>query len=100
MDTFIEEWCIEKSKDFFDPFRKINIETFSKLSECVTYKCTEKDILLVGNRTLFAKLIIIMQKCSIDLREVFKYSLGHFPWALTGSIDDLKKLIKQPYSTY
>ena len=40
-----------------------------------------------------------MQKCSIDLREVFKYSLGPFPWALTGSIDDLKKLIKQPYST-
>ena len=34
MDTFIKERCIEKSKDFFDPLKGINIETFSKLSKC------------------------------------------------------------------
>ena len=38
MDTFIEERYIEKSKDFFDPLKRINIEIFSKLSKCVTYK--------------------------------------------------------------
>ena len=63
MDTFIEERCFQKSKDF--P--------------------------LVANRNRFAKFITIMQKCSIDLREVFKYSLGPFPRALAGSIDDLRK---------
>ena len=42
MDTFIKERCIEKSKDFFDPLKRINIETFSKLSKCVKYKCKNK----------------------------------------------------------
>ena len=45
----------------------------------------------------FAKLLIIMQKRSMDLKEVFKYSLGPFPWALAGSVGDLKKLINQRY---
>ena len=44
-----------------------------------------------ANRNLFAKLIIIMQKRSMDLKEVFKYSLGPFPWALAGSVGDLEK---------
>ena len=52
MDTFIEERCIEKSKDFFDPLKRINIETFSKLSKCVTYKCKDKDIPLVVKLTV------------------------------------------------
>ena len=38
MDTFIGERCIEISKDFFDPHKRINIKIFSKLSKCVTYK--------------------------------------------------------------
>ena len=42
----------------------------------------------------FAKLLIIMQKRSMDLKEVFKYSLGPFPWALAGSVGDLKKTNK------
>ena len=71
MDTFINERCIEKSKDFSDPLKRINIETFSKLSKCVKYKCKDKYITLVANRNLFAKLIIVMQKCSMDLKEVF-----------------------------
>ena len=31
MDTVVKERCIEKSKDFIDPLKRINIETFSKL---------------------------------------------------------------------
>ena len=94
MDTFIEERCIEKSKCFFDQLERFNIETFLKLSKCVTYKCKDKDILLVANRIFFAKLIIIMQKHSINLKEVFKYPLGPFAWALAGSVGDLKKTNK------
>ena len=86
--------CIEKSKDFFDPLKRINIETFSKLNKCVKYKCKNKHIKLVANTNLFAKLIIIMQKRSMDLKEVFKYSLGPFPWALAGCVSDLKKTNK------
>ena len=81
-------------KIFFDPLRRINVETFSKLSKCVTYKCKDKDIPLVANRNLFAKLIIIRQKRSTDLKEVFKYPLGPFPWALAGSVGDLRKTNK------
>ena len=56
MDTFIKERCIEKSKDFFDPLKRINIETFSKLRKCVKYKCKDKYITLAANTNLFAKL--------------------------------------------
>ena len=94
MDTFIKERCTDKSKDFFDPLKRINIETFSKLNKCVKYKCKNKHIKLVANTNLFAKLIIIMQKRSMDLKEVFKYSLGPFPWALAGCVSDLKKTNK------
>ena len=80
MDTFIKEQCIEKSKGFFDPLKRINVETFSKLSKCVKYK-TDKHITLVTNTNLFAKLTTIMQKCR----------------ALAGTVGDLKKLIKQRY---
>ena len=97
MDTFIKQPCTEKSKDFFDSLKRINIETFSKLSKCAKYKCKDKRITLVANRNLFTKLTIIMQKLSIDLKEVFKYSLGPFPWALAGSAGYLKKLIKPRY---
>ena len=94
MDTFIKQPCTEKSKDFFDSLKRINIETFSKLSKCAKYKCKDKRITLVANRNLFTKLTIIMQKLSIDLKEVFKYSLGPFPWALAGSAGYLKKTNK------
>ena len=48
MDTFFEERCFEKSKELFDALKKTNIETFSKLSKCVTYKFKDKDIPLVA----------------------------------------------------
>ena len=35
-----------------------------------------------------------MQKRELDLREVFKYPLGPFPWALAGVMGDLKKTNK------
>ena len=35
-----------------------------------------------------------MQKRNMDLKEVFKYSLGLFPWPLAGSAGDLKKTNK------
>ena len=35
-----------------------------------------------------------MQKRNMDLKEVFKYSLGLFPWPLAGSVGDLKKTNK------
>ena len=38
MDTFIGERYFEKSKKTFDPLRRINIETFSKSSKCVTFQ--------------------------------------------------------------
>ena len=61
MDTFIKQPCIEKSKDFFDSLKRINIEIFSKLSKCAKYKCKDKRITLVANRNLFTNLTIIMQ---------------------------------------
>ena len=69
MDTFIEERYFEKTKKIFDPLKRVNVETFSTSSKCVTFKCKGKDIPLVKNKNLFAKLIIIMQKRSIYVKK-------------------------------
>ena len=75
-----------------------NLKIFSVLLKELTlrhfinsHKCKDKHITLVANTNLFAKLIMITQKRNIDLKEVFKYSLGPFPWAPAGIVGDLKK---------
>ena len=71
-------------QDTFETRKRSFISAFSNrmtvpLSKSVTHKCNDKDIPLVANKNIFSKLTIIMQKRSIDLKEVFKYSLGPFP---------------------
>ena len=47
-----------------------------------------------ATRNLFGQIAIIMKKRDLDLKEVFKYPLGPFPWALAGVMGDLKKTNK------
>ena len=36
------------------------------------------------SRSLFAQICVVMQRREIDLKKVFKYPLGPFPWSLAG----------------
>ena len=46
------------------------------------------------HRALFDQMVVIMQHCNIDLKEVFRYTLGQLPWSLSGVVGELYKTNK------
>jgi len=57
-------------------------------------KISGQDIMIKADRNLFARLLIAAQKRSMDLREMFEYSLGPFPWSLASADGSLCKTDK------
>ena len=51
-------------------------------------------ILLQAGKDLFARISLIAQKRSIDLKPVFQFPLGPLPWSLAEPIGTLKKTSK------
>ena len=84
----------ESEVSIYDPIKKLKLQTFSSLRKAVIVKCKDKTIPIKATRNLFGQISIIMQKRDLDLKEVFKYPLGPFPWALAGVMGDLKKTNK------
>ena len=84
----------ESQVSIYNPLKKLKLQTFSSLRKTVTVKCKDKTIQIKATRNLFGQIAIIMQKRDLDLKEVFKYPLGPFPWALAGVMGDLKKTNK------
>ena len=50
--------------------------------------------MIKADRNLFARLLVVAQKRSVDLREVFEYSLGPLPWSLASADGSLGKTDK------
>ena len=95
LTAFITDHLSDESKiSIYDPIKKLRLQTFSSLRKTVTVKCKDKTIQIKANPNLFGQIAIIMQKRELDVREVFKYPLGPFPWALAGVMGDLKKTNK------
>ena len=95
MQTFINNRLLEEGKaSMFDPIKKLNLGTFSKMAKIVKVPCKDKQIPLKATRSLFGQISIITQHRQFDLKEVFKYPLGPFPWALSGINGELKKTSK------
>jgi hypothetical protein len=78
MDKFIKTRLTEKrSSCFYDPIRIMNLETFTNMNKIKICKINSKLIPLQASRDLFAKISLIAQKRSLDMRLVFKFPLGH-----------------------
>ena len=43
---------------------------------------------------MFGQLALIMQTRNVDLREVFEYPIGPYPWSLSGPMGELRKTNK------
>ena len=50
--------------------------------------------MLIDDKKLFDKIIIIMQNRHLDLATVFQYPLGPLPWSLSVPLGNLKKTNK------
>ena len=84
----------QATKSFFDPMKKIKLSTFSTMAKVKECKVNSKIIPLQATRELFAKIALIAQIRSLNMRLVFQYPLGPLPWSLAEPIGTLKKTSK------
>ena len=91
MENFINDRLISLEKSIYTPIKKLRLGTFSKIKKQVTVKIKGKNVQFNYQSDLFGKIVLILQKRSIDLEEVFMYPLGPIPYALA---DDLGVMVK------
>ena len=89
----------EPIKEFFDPLKKQNLQTFSTLRPKKVLKVNQKEIVLKADRELFGRMAVIGQSRDIDLKEVFSFPLGPIPWSLGDEFGMLRKTNKAVIAT-
>ena len=57
-------------------------------------KVNKKEDMIKADRTLFGRMVIIGQSRIIDLKAVFSYPLGLFPWSLADGFGMMRKTNK------
>ena len=95
MDEFIGD-CLSKKKIhcFFDPIKKKKLATFTSMNEVKKCKVNSKTVPLPATQDLFAKILLVAQIRSLNMRVVSKFPLGPLPWSLAESLGSLKKTSK------
>ena len=96
MDDFIQK-RLEGDKtqtNFFDPISKMKLATFWSLRKIKICQTKNKVIALKSSKDLFGKIATIAQKCSVDMRSLFKYPPVPLPLALAEMDGTLKKTAK------
>lgn len=78
---------------FHDPIKKLKLTNFAS-STLSKVKITGKDVMIKADRNLFTRLLVVAQKRSMDLRNVFEYSLGPLPWSPASADGSLCKTDK------
>jgi len=94
---FTSERLQSSAKSFFDPIRKLNLNTFSSLAVKSTVSTkVGKQVTLKADRNLLARMLTIAQvrSDSFNLRNVLKYSLGPIPYSLANVNGTLMKTTK------
>ena len=80
--------------NFFDRLPRLNLQTFSSITQSKAVKVSEKEVILKADRNLFGKMALIAQTRQLNMREVLQHSLGTFPWASATGEGSLKKTNK------
>ena len=93
-EEFIKKRIIDKSVDFYDSLSKNNLNTFKSMAAVTKVKVNGQLEILKDDRNLFARLAVIGQTRSMDIREVFSHSMGPVPWSLATTDGDLAKTQK------
>ena len=80
----------QSAKDFHDPLKQQNLQTFTKKKAKKTASTSDTDILR-ADRSTFSRMALIAQTREIDMRQVMSYSLGELPWAIASTSGALVK---------
>eukprot|EP00794_Sanderia_malayensis_P006634 gene6634-biopygen5407 len=86
-------------KDFFDPLKRQNLQTFGTLRKRKVLKVNQKEVVLKIDRELFGRMVVIGQSTDIDLKEVFSFPLGPVPLSLGDQFGMLRKTNKAAITT-
>ena len=95
MDEFIRNRLSDKKINcFFDPIKKKNLGIFTSMNKVKKCKVNSKIVPLQSTKDLFAKISLVAQIRSLNMRVVFQFPLGPLPWSLAEPIGSLKKTSK------
>ena len=95
MDEFIRDrFSEQKITCFFDPIKKKNLSTFTSMNKVKKCKVYSKIVPLQATKDLFARISLVAQKRSLNMRAVFEFPLGPLPWSLAEPLGFLKKTSK------
>ena len=93
MTAFIKKRLTTNEVPFYDPIPKLKLATFDSVT-LAPVKIGGREVMLKADRDLFARLLVVAQTRDMDLREVFRYSLGPIPWSLASADGSLCKTNK------
>ena len=83
MDEFVKKRLSEKPiQDFLKPIKKSSLKTFASLMLKSLVKVNKKEVTIKADSNTVLRTVIIGQSRDIDLKFVFSYPLGPFPWSL------------------
>ena len=95
LDEFIKSRLSDERPTFvFDPIKKMKLATFTSMNKIKACKVNSKIIPVQASKELFAKISLVAQIRSLDMRSVFKFPLGPLPYSLAEPIGTLKKTSK------
>lgn len=90
--AYIQKRLVSNEVGVYDAISKLKLTNFTSVTKAV--KISGTDVTLKADRNLFARLLVIAQTRDMDLREVFKHSLGPLPWSLASTDGTLGKTDK------
>ena len=70
------------SEKFHNRMTKQRLKTCSDMGKTRKVRLSGREIVLKADRNLFAKMVIIVQKRQLDMKEVLIYPLGPLPISL------------------
>ena len=80
--------------EFFQPIKKMKLKTFINMKKTVKVSVKDKVVPIRSHSNLFGQLALIMQTRNVNLKEIFEYPLGPYPWSLCGDMGELRKTNK------
>ena len=69
----------EREKCFYDPIKLMKLGTFATMNKTKLCKVKSRVIPIQATKDLFAKISLIAQICSIDMRFIFQFPLCPLP---------------------
>ena len=82
-EKFVEMRLVKGVVEFIDLITKNNLKPFRIMAKQVKAKLKTREISVKADRSLFARLIVMAQSRSFNMRDVLSYSLGPLPKSIT-----------------